>query len=288
MSTSSIAKTEAIALRIAPFSNTSHVVTWLTPTHGRIATVIKGACRPKSPVFGQYDLGYLCELLFYERDHNGIHIVKECSTIDSRGHCRGNWQLTAAIGYLCHLASVATPDGAHAPDVYHLLEGTLNRVADRGTPGDRDTEPPPAVPLSPTLPAPSAPSDLSPLLFWFELQLLELLGIPPQLQRCTACHQSSLPSLTTFSARSGGAVCTACVSKGRTSANTPLPGDALAMLRRWQTAPTFEVLTTIAWTRPQQQQIRSLLGAFLIHHLDLAPECRSVAYSMLDTVTDSG
>jgi phosphoesterase RecJ-like protein len=57
-------KTLGIVLSIRPWSQTSHVVTWLT-LNGVITTLVKGALRPKSAFIGQYDLFYTCELVYY-------------------------------------------------------------------------------------------------------------------------------------------------------------------------------------------------------------------------------
>ena len=81
---SRILKTDALALRVSPFSRTSHVVRWLTASHGTIATLVKGACRPKSRFLGQYDTACTSELLFYERAGNGLHIAKECCLLEPR------------------------------------------------------------------------------------------------------------------------------------------------------------------------------------------------------------
>jgi recombinational DNA repair protein (RecF pathway) len=234
-------------------------------------------------MFGQYDIGYLCELLFYERDHNGIHIIKECSTVDSRDSCRGNWQLTSAVSYLCHLAEIATPDGAHAPELYELLADTLQRIA--SSPARQwGSDNRPAVPDQEVDSLTQRASHIPPLLFWFELQLLDLLGVPPQIQRCTSCGCATATELTAFSARRGGAICKRCESLASAAELESLPGDVLAILRRWQSAGTFDALSTISYSDLQRQQMNRLLGAFLVYHLDLAPECRSVAYHMLDTV----
>ena len=80
-----IAKTEAIVLRIFLFSRTSHIVAWLAEDGTRLTTSIKGAVRPKSAFLGQYDLFYTCELLYYEREHAGVHVARECSPLAPRG-----------------------------------------------------------------------------------------------------------------------------------------------------------------------------------------------------------
>ncbi len=271
MPISTIAKTDAITLRVAPFSNTSHIVTWLTPTHGKIATVIKGACRPKSHVMGQYDIGFLCELLFYERDRNGLYILKECSPIDPRSDCRGDWQRTAAIGYLCHLAAVATPDGAHAPELYELLDASLNHISTSFS-GQKVHN----SNLRPRIPAS--------LLFWFELRLLNLLGIPPQLSNCTRCTKDiDTVQQIAFSAHNGGMVCNTCIQNQNGADIIRVTKDILAILKRWQASQEFDSVRTINCTTEQQRQIQELLGTFLTCHLDLAPECRFVSYQMLNT-----
>ena len=90
-----IVKTQAIVLRMIPFSETSRVVLWLTRDHGKIATIIKGAHRRRSPFVGQVDLFYTCELLVYLRLFRGLHIVKECSPLKPRTPLRSRWRATA-------------------------------------------------------------------------------------------------------------------------------------------------------------------------------------------------
>jgi DNA repair protein RecO (recombination protein O) len=252
MQTSTIIKTEAITLRIAPFSNTSHIVTWITPNHGKTATIIKGACRPKSPVFGQYDIGFLCELLFYARNHNGLHIVRECSTIDSRKKSRGNWQITSAISYLCHLTSIATPDGAHAPELYNLLSSALTLA--------------------------TSSHQLNRILFQFELQLLKILGISPQLDNCTSCRANmALHRDFYFSAARGGILCAACHASAHPADTLNVSGDTLNLLRHWQSSGRFPATQSIP-DSTAQNQIQYLLGSFLTYHIDLSPTSRNIAY----------
>ena len=67
-----IVKTNAIPLTITPFGNTSHIVQWLTRENGKISTIIKGAQRPKSGFWGQYDFFDTTELLFYAKNRDGV------------------------------------------------------------------------------------------------------------------------------------------------------------------------------------------------------------------------
>jgi len=264
MSSSAIIKTEAITLRTAAFSNTSHIITWFTPGHGRIATVAKGALRPKSPLMGQYDTGYLCELLFYGRNRNGLHIIRECCALDMRRNCRGAWRPTASLNYLCHLTTIATPDGAHAPELYSLLKHNLHRIDKSAAKRD----------AADTTAQDYSTARLAGIMLQFEIQLLKLLGISPRLEHCTVCSSPLAPpgSHIFFSADNGGVVCHNC-------AHGSLPqisALALETLQLWQNSPPHHIIplppdTIIAETS-------RVMGYFLTSHMDLSPACRAVAY----------
>ncbi len=48
-------RSEGIVIRLHPLGDTSLIVHWLTPEHGRLATVAKGARGPKSVFRGKLD-----------------------------------------------------------------------------------------------------------------------------------------------------------------------------------------------------------------------------------------
>ena len=123
-------KTTGIALAIRPWSRTSHVVSWLTPDAGIVATVVKGAVRPKSAFLGQYDLFYTCEVLYYARARGDAHAIREVFPRKLREGLRGNWRATALAGYAADLAMRLTPSSDEAAAWHDLLEALLDRLAD--------------------------------------------------------------------------------------------------------------------------------------------------------------
>ena len=92
-----IIKTQGIVLAIRPWSQTSHVVTWLTPDHGPVTTLVKGAVRAKSAFLGQYDLFYRCDLLYYARASGDLHALREVTPRSIRTHLRGDWRATHGL-----------------------------------------------------------------------------------------------------------------------------------------------------------------------------------------------
>lgn len=126
-----IVKTRGIVLSIAPWSRTSHIVTWLTP-QGVVTTPVKGATRPKSFFLGQYDFFYTCELLHYRSSRGDMHAIREVSALKMRESLRGRWRETALAGYVAELVRRLAPSGADAAGWFDWLDSFLDRIAAAG------------------------------------------------------------------------------------------------------------------------------------------------------------
>jgi len=122
-------KTNGIVLDIHPWSQTSHVTTWLTPDHGPVSTLVKGAVRPKSAFLGQYDLFYTCELVYYARAKGELHAIREVSPLSLREGLRGNFRATALASYVAHLVHEHCPHGGEAAEWFAFLERWLDAAA---------------------------------------------------------------------------------------------------------------------------------------------------------------
>ena len=137
-----ILKDEAIALRTYPFGNTSKIAVWLTRTHGKLATLAKGSQRGRSPLLGQFDAFYRCEILFYAREQRQLHVLKECAALDARPAFRRDWRACAGASYVAGLADRALPFGPMPWDAFGLVESELGRMAAlRGMLGEGDPAP---------------------------------------------------------------------------------------------------------------------------------------------------
>lgn len=123
-------KTKGIVIDIRPWSRTSHITTWLTPELGPVATLVKGAVRPKSQFLGQYDLFYTCELVYYARAKGELHAIREASPIDMREYIRGDYRATALAAYAAYLVGEHCPHGGDADRWFRFLERRLDRLAE--------------------------------------------------------------------------------------------------------------------------------------------------------------
>lgn len=239
-----IEKTEAVVLRVEPFSDTSDIVTWLTERHGRISAIAKGSHRPKSPLLGQYDLFYTCELLFYAREHRGVQIVRECSPVATRTRFRDDWRAFSVASYFSGIVERCAPAGAPNRRLYDLVVAGLDFMAERG-------------------------ANVA-LLLWAELRLMDVLGFAPQLGRCAGCGRGldTAGSARFFSVARGGVLCSKCAS-GSEGKGSPISSDALAILRSWQNAGEPRIAWNTRCTAGQTEEIKRNLDLFLRYHLDV-------------------
>lgn len=146
-------RTSGIILRTRPLTETSLIVQWLTPDLGRIATVAKGARRPKSPFRGKLDLFYEAEFSFARSRKSELHNLREVVLGDTHRALRENLGWLQQASYFTTLVEQTTETETPLPKVHQLVRDALARLCA-------------AAPTPRTV-------------FAFELKLLEELGLGP-------------------------------------------------------------------------------------------------------------
>lgn len=240
-----IARATAIPLAIHPYSTTSHVVHWLTRHQGKIATILKGALRPKSPFLGEYELFSTSELLFFEKKTNTLHTAKECALLTRRVAFRSNWRATSSASYVTSLIHRTTPEEAPMPDLFELYEDMLDHAVTCG-----------AHPYFP---------------LWAELVLCQYHGHPPNLSRCVSCGSRPQPR---FCIPLGGLVCDHCAD-AKELTTLPCDDETQTSLRVWSRSDHPEPVINTALSAKTLNQITAILGAFTRYHFNLRPEPRN-------------
>ena len=92
---------------------------------------MKGAVRPKSFFLGQYDLNYTCEILYYARERQEAHALREAFPLSLRDALRSDYRSLALAGYCRRLMDELAPIGEECRDWFALLNATLDRLAQR-------------------------------------------------------------------------------------------------------------------------------------------------------------
>ena len=161
-----------LVLRTRPLTETSLIVQWLTPGLGRLATVAKGARRPKSPFRGKLDLFYLADFSFARSRRSELHTLREVSLRETHRVLRQELSALEQASYCAALVEHATETETPLPAVFELFIGLLNRLSA----GPVRTE----------------------TVFAFELKLLQELGLQPHREqtRLEAGTKELLKTLT--------------------------------------------------------------------------------------------
>ncbi len=255
-----IVKTAAIALRIIPFSETSRVVIWLTREFGKLAALIKGDQRRLSLFIGQYDHFYTCELVLYMREHRGLNVVRECSPLKPRIALREQWRAMVGASYCCDFIARLSLWNAPHPGLFRRLDTMLDILA--------------AQPPSPAG------------LFWFELKIMNLIGLTPQLRECIKCGRKIIldapPAQTNcvFAYKRGGLLCGACAEP--MGQDVMAPGvETLRLLRFWQHSRSWRAAQNQVCHERRLRTARELLGLFIRHHLEIEQVSRAIALDAL-------
>ena len=144
-----------IILRTRPLTETSLIVHWLTPDLGRLATVAKGARRPKSPFAGRLDLFYLADFSFNRSRSSALHQLREVKLLASHDAIRGDILKLQQAAYATACLELATESDTPLPEIFELTRNFLKSLCEH-------------------IPAPQT-------VFAFELKLLRELGLEPDL-----------------------------------------------------------------------------------------------------------
>jgi DNA repair protein RecO (recombination protein O) len=152
-----IETTRGLVLRTRPLTETSLIIHWLTPGPGRLATVAKGARRPKSPFRGKLDLFYVADFSFVRSRTSDLHNLREISLIETHSFLRRDLASLQQVSYAAALLEQTTETETPVTAMYNLLLQLLTFLRDH----------------------PGQPKAT----FAFELKLLDELGLRPDLEK---------------------------------------------------------------------------------------------------------
>ncbi len=146
-----------LVLRLRPLTETSLIVHWLTPDFGRMATVAKGARRPKSPFLGKLDLFYVADFSFSRSRHSDLHMLREVGLREIHPALRQSLASLRQATYAAAFVEQTTETETPLPAIYDLTLDFIDHLCER----------------------PDGPQAV----FRFELKLLQELGLKPDWEK---------------------------------------------------------------------------------------------------------
>lgn len=249
----------ALVLRRFRYGESSLLVHLLTPEHGRVHLMAKGAYRPTSAFSGVLDLFDTLELAWRAPRDAELGLLVRGSLARRRHRlARSLPGFRTALSVL-ELAGLGARAGHEERELFGLVEQVLDALAEAvGAAGDDAQE------RSALLGA------------VFELRFLALQGLEPALKRCATCGRalSDDPRAreVPFSAALGGRLCDACVPENR-GAGAELERQPVGVLRVAASLLETPVaqLGRIQLDRERSRRLRFFIRHFLEYHLEPRP-----------------
>jgi len=206
-----IQSARGIILRTRLLTESSLIVNWLTPNLGRVSTVAKGARRAKSPFIGKLDIFYEADFSFIRCRRSELHTLREVSVRKTRTELRYDLAYLQQASYAVALTEQTTEADTPLEEIFELVCDFWDHLAKQ-----------PPQPRS---------------LYAFELKLLNLLGLKPEL------------------------------------AKSRLTGGAQEIIRALLESD-WRTIAGLKSTAAQAKELRQFLHGFLIYHLGKLPKGR--------------
>jgi DNA repair protein RecO (recombination protein O) len=121
-----------LVLRTRPLTDTSLVVHWLTPDHGRLATVAKGARRQKSPFAGKLDFLHLADFSFMRSRKSELHTLREVSLLHAHPVLRTDIERLQHAAHAVTLIEQVSETDTPLPQLFALLQDYIGVLARSG------------------------------------------------------------------------------------------------------------------------------------------------------------
>lgn len=186
-------KTQAIILNASDYSESSRLLSLLTPDEGRVRLIAKGVRGAKSKFRGSVEPLSRIEVRFSLKDPHGLGTLIESRLLNPAEYLRNDLSKYVLASVMVELIDRTTHAGEGHAHLFAILQDFLDRLRDSNQPQDLTVRSLAAV--------------------------LQCLGFRPQTERCVSCGQSA--GAVAFSVASGGIVCDAC----RPQAGTVQPFD---------------------------------------------------------------
>lgn len=236
----------ALVLRRFSYGESSLLVHLLTPGHGRVSAIAKGAYRPSSGFCGVLDLFDTLQVRWTRGEAPSLAVVTGARIVDRRRELTADLARYRSALAVLELAHVAAREEHEERALFGLLVEALECLA-------RTRVDPGLAQLS------------------FDLAFLRQAGLSPALDTCAACGKktSERSAAVPFAALLGGRLCTPCAraarSHGRSVGSLPLNVVRIAS-SLMQSPPSM--LAKIQLDRPLQERVGAFVERFLETHLE--------------------
>lgn len=228
---------EGLTLKKTPLGEADLLVTLFTREQGKVRAVAKGARRSTSKLVGH--LEPLTQARFSISRGRSLDYVNQAQVTENFAGLKDDLEAVTKALYVAELVDGFGAEENPNPPLFTLTLDTLHAIAQQ-----------------PELDWP---------LRFFEIHLLAVSGLMPELYRCVECNQTLSPGEHRFSPAVGGTLCSSC--QPEKAHVRPLSLRALKVLRLIHRRPMADVLSLKA-DSGLTDELKSLSGGTVSYWLE--------------------
>lgn len=230
------------------YGESSLLVHVITPEHGRLSALAKGAYRPRSGYYGVLDLFDTLRLAWSRGPRSELGLLTAGSLEKRRRRIAADLERYRAGLAVLELAGLGAREGHEERELFTLVEDALDLLAETG----------------------AAPGLVGAA---FDLRFLALAGLAPALTACASCGRAlgerGTAGQVPFSTVLGGRLCDACAGEaaGRRASLESLPLHTIRVARSLMDTP-LRMLSRTRLDPGRTERVRFLARRFLEAHLE--------------------
>jgi DNA repair protein RecO (recombination protein O) len=253
-------KVEAIILRSINYQESSKILTLYTREYGALGVIAKGARRRHRTFGASLDLMAHIEAQLYIKESRELQLLSDADLIDEFPKIQADFEKLFLALSMLELTYIVTRHTERNDEMFDLLLNTLKTME-------------------------SATNSVVPLFYYFEANIIELLGFRPSLGACEACGKSLRDiagqegARVAFEIDRGAFRCGECSPPADASLTVNAKTVAL-----WEHFSRMNVksITETPWEEALQGELDRVISNYLEYH---QPEMRSLrAKRMYDSL----
>lgn len=236
-----IEKATGITVRLADYSETSQIATFVTDVAGKLSAIAKGARRANSATGGPLDLLTVNDIVFSTSRSGGLATLREARTMEQFPALGRSVSRYYAALYCAEVSAFFSEGSEGSSGHFDLLRNSLRALSK------------------------AREESLTNILFYFESHILAVSGLALNLATCARCGRE-IPAQghTRISLEDGGLLCDTC------SGGVEIRRGSLAALRRiFESTP--QNVQRLKLSSDLHTDVSGLLAAMVIHAVGRAP-----------------
>jgi DNA repair protein RecO (recombination protein O) len=235
--------TDAVVLRTYNLAEADRIVLCLTRSSGLVRAVAKGARRMKSRFGAAFEPFTLIRLAFHEKENRELVAVSSAEIIRSNFAVATQPEVADVLAYIAELISEFAPPHEANEKLFRMVVACVDALAE-------------------------TPETARLVLRYFEVWLLRLAGLFPELQECAECGRNFTEADQIFLTFDGKPCCHSC-SHGYDTKLLPQTRQTLIESRRL--APAQFVATFRATSVDSQTEFAEFTQRLIVRALERRP-----------------